>query len=330
MNGEKANSKIIILGIASTIIVAIAIFYVSTSPKTIVLEKEAHKRVVLKEEISSVRILVVGDMMLDRNVRRIIDRDGFDSFFAGVKDLVEEFDISVANLEGPFTVHPSKTLNPRSTVLQFTFDPVLATELSDFGFDILGLANNHTLNFGKDGLESTRRYIGDAGMGYYGDPNNLNEISTVIDKNGVKVGFVGFHEFSYMNFDKVFAEIQNLRPQVDVLIVTPHWGIEYKNQPTDKQRKWAREFIDSGADMVIGTHPHVIQTIEEYDGKKIYYSLGNFAFDQYFSKETMTGMGVQLEVRKDGNNIEIDHAQVTFEINGRGVKLATSTTSFKP
>ena len=167
-------------------------------------------------------------------------------------------------------------------------------------------------------------------MLYYGDPNNANEIGTVIVKNGIRIGIVGFHEFSYMNFDKVFAEIEKLRPQVDFLVVTPHWGVEYQSLPTEKQRKWATEFIDSGADAVIGSHPHVIQNIEEYRGKKIYYSLGNFAFDQYFSKETMTGAGVQVVVRKKGDQIETHYVQETFEIDGNGVRLATSTSVFKP
>jgi poly-gamma-glutamate synthesis protein (capsule biosynthesis protein) len=149
-------------------------------------------------------------------------------------------------------------------------------------------------------------------------------------KNGIRIGIVGFHEFSYINFDKVLAEIEKLRSQVDFLIVTPHWGVEYQSKPTEKQRKWAREFIDSGADVVIGTHSHVMGEIEEYNGKKIYYSLGNFAFDQYFSKETMTGMGVQVELKKKGGQIETYYVQKTFEINGKGVRLATSTVVFNP
>ncbi len=325
MNGEKANSKIIFLGVISLAIIVLAILYTSSKPKEISL-----KKVETRPEANSVKILFVGDMMLDRNVRKVIDRRGFDAFFDGVKDLVKESDISVANLEGPFTKYPSKTMDPTSKLLQFTFDPSLATALSDFGFDVLGLANNHTLNFGNEGLESTRRYIGDAGMLYYGDPSNANEISTVIVKNGIRIGIVGFHEFSYMNFDKVFAEIEKLKPQVDFLVVTPHWGVEYQSLPTEKQRKWAMEFIDSGADAVIGSHPHVVETVEEYRGKKIYYSLGNFAFDQYFSKETMTGMGVRVEVKKRGDIIEIYYVQETFEIDGRGVRLATSTTVFNP
>jgi poly-gamma-glutamate capsule biosynthesis protein CapA/YwtB (metallophosphatase superfamily) len=159
-------------------------------------------------------------------------------------------------------------------------------------------------------------------MLYYGDPNNKDEISIVKVKNGIRVGIIGFHEFSYMNFDKVFVEIEKLRPEVDILIVTPHWGIEYDKTPTEKQKKWAKEFIDSGADAVVGTHSHVIGDIEEYKGKKIFYSLGNFAFDQFFSRETMTGMGLCVEVKKEGDNIvNLNYKEITFEIDRDGVRV---------
>ncbi len=94
--------------------------------------------------------------MLDRNVRNKIGVIGFDAFFAGVKDLISDADIAVGNLEGPFTPYPSKTASLVDKQLTFTFDPKLAPKLADLGFDILGLANNHTLNFGQEGLNMTR------------------------------------------------------------------------------------------------------------------------------------------------------------------------------
>lgn len=251
------------------------------------------------QSYKSLGILVVGDMMLDRNVRNLINKMGFEKYFAGVAELVRSVDLAVANLEGAFTPYPSVTADLKSKELKFTFDPDLAPKLADFGFDILGLANNHSWNYGREGLEMTRRYIGSAGMFYYGDPNNTSETSTVVTKNNITVGFVGFHEFHYINFEKVFSEIEKLRKEVDVLIVTPHWGIEYKKEPTKQMREWSYKFIDLGADAVIGSHPHIIGDTEEYKGKKIYYSLGNFAFDQYFSKETMEGLAVIIDIEKN-------------------------------
>lgn len=273
-----------------------------------------------------VSVLVVGDMMLDRNVRNIINKIGFEKFFSGVKDLISGADIAVANLEGPFTPYPSLTSSLVNKTLTFTFDPKLAPKLSDLGFDILGLANNHTMNFGGQGFQMTKEHIKDSGMSYYGDPNNAEELSVIIAKNGISIGFVGFHEFTYYNFDKVMEEVDYLSAKIDVLVVTPHWGEEYQKEPTENMRKWSHEFIDRGADTVIGSHPHVVGDIEEYKGKKIFYSLGNFAFDQYFSEETMNGLAVWMDVEKDREgSILVDYTPIPIRADRNGTHIATTT-----
>ncbi len=269
-----------------------------------------------------VSVLVVGDIMLDRSVRNNINKIGFDVFFDGVRELISNVDLAVANLEGPFTTFPSVTANVKNGELKFTFDPALAPQMSSLGFDILGLANNHTMNFGREGYEMTKEYIKRSGMSYYGDPNNSSELSTVVNINGIRIGFVGFHEFTYVNFEKVFNEIERIRPEVDFLVVTPHWGIEYQAEPTEKMRKWAHEFIDSGADVVIGAHPHVIGNVEEYNSKKIYYSLGNFAFDQYFSVETSEGLAVKIDLEKVDDKIEALYALTHVSIDRQGVSVS--------
>lgn len=322
MNGEEIkkrnNSRLFLFILISLIIFACIIFYGFYQPYKLNLNLNNTNAV---PEDSSVKILFVGDIMLDRNVRNLINKNGFDKFFSGVKNLVQSSDIAVANLEGPFTPYPSITADLKNKALQFTFDPALAPALADLGFDILGLANNHSMNFGKTGLEMTRRYIGGSGMFYYGDPNNKDEISTIITKNGISVGIIGFHEFTYYNFNNIYLEIARLRPIVDILIVTPHWGIEYDKQPTEKMVEWAHQFIDSGADAVIGTHSHVVGEIEEYKGKKIYYSLGNFAFDQYFSKATMEGLAVEIEAEKINKKINFKYTDIPVRVDKEGVRV---------
>ncbi len=310
MNGDKIISKTArrIIFYTVFIVLAILVRYASTFPA----ETTFTSPLSIFEPQNKVSILVVGDIMLDRNVRARINKVGFDTFFAGVKNLISDADIAVANLEGPFTTFRSVTDRQEFT---FTFDPALAPRLADLGFDILGLANNHTLNFGRQGIDMTQQYIRDAGMFYYGEPNNKEELSVVIEKNGIKVGFVGFHEFTYINFDKVLAEIDKLRPEVDILIVSPHWGVEYQKAPTKNMQKWAHEFIDHGADAVIGAHPHIVGDTEEYNDKKIFYSLGNFVFDQYFSEETMNGLAVVMEVEK---NKKIKYTTVNIRIDREG------------
>lgn len=318
MNGEINSQKnkrnlFIVLVILFIILISIG-FYIPNN-------SSFSQHSIFKNNDSHLKVLVVGDIMLDRNVRNLINKNGFDSFFSGVKDLIKNADIAVGNLEGAFTTNPSITADLKNKALQFTFDPSLAPALSDLGFDILGLANNHSYNYGKQGLESTRRYIGSAGMLYYGDPFNKDEISTIIIKNGIKIGFIGFHEFHYTNFENVLYEITKLKSEVDVIIVSPHWGIEYQKYPTTKMKEWAHQFIDNGADMVIGTHPHIVGDTEIYNDKKIYYSIGNFSFDQYFSEDTMKGLAVLINIDRKDDKISFTFEDIPVRVDREGVKV---------
>jgi poly-gamma-glutamate capsule biosynthesis protein CapA/YwtB (metallophosphatase superfamily) len=164
MNGEINSQKnkrniFIVLVILFIILISIGFYIPSNSSFS--------QHSIFKNNDSHLKVLVVGDIMLDRNVRNLINKNSFDSFFSGVKDLIKNADIAVGNLEGAFTTNPSITADLKNKALQFTFDPSLAPALSDLGFDILGLANNHSYNYGKQGLESTRRYIGRQALGVY-------------------------------------------------------------------------------------------------------------------------------------------------------------------
>ena len=118
--------------------------------------------------------------------------------------------------------------------------------------------------------------------------------------NGITIGLVGFHELHGSGFDDVLTEVERLSPLTDALFVMPHWGIEYEREkPSAQQRQEAHALIDAGADVIIGAHPHVIQPIELYQDKPIFYSLGNFIFDQYFSQETMEGLAVGVTLIKE-------------------------------
>ncbi len=324
MSGENNSSKSIAVAIILFLLVGIFFLLSRFSSDTSFFSPFSF----IKPH-AELSVLVVGDIMLDRNVRNKIDKDGFEKFFAGVKDAVSNADIAVGNLEGPFTTYPSITASLENKDLTFTFDPKLAPKLASLGFDILGLANNHTQNFGQEGMAMTRKYIRDAGMFYYGDPDNTVETSIITAKNSISIGFVGFHEFGYKNFDHILSEIDTLRTQTDVLIVSPHWGVEYQKEPTEKMQNWAHQFIDHGADAVIGAHPHVIGDTEEYKGKKIFYSLGNFAFDQYFSEATMNGMAVKMQIEKDdGGQIKIAYVSIPIRADKNGTAVSTSTQLF--
>lgn len=250
-----------------------------------------------------VTVLFLGDMMFDRSVRVKAGSIGYDAIFGPATTTIAQHDITIANLEGPITSFKSKTVAPSGKSIsgfQFTFDNAVAPALKKSGIDIVSLANNHTDNFGQEGINQTRAILSQNNMMYFGSPKNNPEFTaTSTCVKGVCIGIIGWHEFGFANDKFIFDKIKEMRPKVDYLVVYPHWGIEYKLRPSAKQVKLAHDWIDAGADVIVGHHPHVIQTVEVYKGKHIFYSLGNFIFDQYFSFNTTHGIGVSATISKD-------------------------------
>ncbi|TAK57778.1 CapA family protein [Patescibacteria group bacterium] len=249
-------------------------------------------------KIPLVDLFIFGDMMLDRGVRYRMNEYGQEYPFVQIKDLLSGHDIVVGNLEGSFTNFKSKTVGIKNAPLEFTFDPTVIPMLKNFGLTLFSLANNHSGNFGVEGLRQSRQYLSENGIKYFGDPFNSEELSKIVEVNGLKIAFVGFHEFVYQNLDKVLAEIKRVKTEADLVMVFPHWGIEYNKKMTANQRELAHAFIDAGADVVVGAHPHVIEPIEIYKNKPIFYSLGNFVFDQDFSYDTTHGLTLELRYTK--------------------------------
>lgn len=235
------------------------------------------------------RISAVGDIMLDRDVRTKIDRVGLAALVAPVRSMLKG-NVVIGNLEGPFTTNRSVA---RNTYLNFTFDPKWAPELQRLGFTHLSLANNHTLNFGTAGLASTKKYLLRAKLRYFGEPSRTQFTSRIVKMNGTRVALIGYHGLS-VSIDDTLAEIERLKARVDLIVVVPHWGAEYKLGIQPRLQQQARRLIDAGADIILGGHPHVIEPIEIYKGRLIAYSLGNFIFDQYWSTETQQGLVVSL------------------------------------
>lgn len=250
----------------------------------------------IPEKEKSLSIVFFGDTMLDRNVRLIGKRNGYGSLFAYVKDFVQSFDLAVLNLEGTVTNNDSLALKDQNT-LRFTFEPISLDALFNAGFDVVSLANNHTSDFGREGFLETKNNLEVKNLKYFGDYFNESE-PLVVEKNGLKIAFIGFNEFSYKNFSKVLVRIEKASKENDVVFVFAHFGEEYKDFGSSFQQKNSKMFIDSGADAVIGAHPHVVQNMEIYKDKPIFYSLGNFIFDQYFSKKTQEGLAVSFDIKK--------------------------------
>lgn len=264
---------------------------------------------------NEIRMVAVGDVMLSRSVERtMIGKKNFKYPFIKTAELTSGADITFGNLETP--IISGKAVNPSEMV--FRADPRSVVGLKYAGFDVLSLANNHIMNFGKKGLEETVKELDEAGIKHAGAGIGENNISqgAVMTVKGVRFLFLAFtyntdirkdskgveYGVSNMDREKMQSAVKKAKEEADVVIVSMHAGTEYKTKSGAFQQDFAHSAIDAGADLVIGHHPHVAQEVEKYNGKYIIYSLGNFVFDQMWSNETR--LGAVAEIIFDGKEIK--------------------------
>jgi len=254
------------------------------------------------EDPKVVSILSFGDMMLGRYVRTLTDVNGLDYIFekllAGEPNIFSNTDFIFANLEGPIKGTGYKS----GTSLIFGFHENVAPFLKKYNFNLLSIANNHALNQGISGRTRTIEVLQEQNIGWCGNPKDVDRNSVFYsEKNGVTLAFVCFNQIeAYLDLEAANTLVKELDSKVDLVIVSIHWGYEYKHTPDkNKQINPAHAFVDSGADLIIGHHPHVVQSFEVYNDKFIIYSLGNFVFDQYWSSETQEELSIGFLICKN-------------------------------
>ncbi len=242
---------------------------------------------------ASAAILFGGDMMFDRSVRTVSRAQGDDFLFSCIDQVLQRADLVVANLEGPITSNPSVS---EGSVIDtpenytFTFPTTTAALLARHGIRLVSIGNNHILNFEESGLAETKQLLSKAGVSYIGDP--LAPASDDVYRrtiSGVPFSFVSWSDWTGDTEDNVVAAIAREASAGRLVIVYAHWGDEYV-PPPPRVRELAHRFVDSGAALVVGSHPHIVQEHEMYRGRPIYYSLGNFIFDQYWDASVRTGL----------------------------------------
>lgn len=192
-------------------------------------------------------------------------------FFAKVKPILQSDDMTLGNLEGPLTTH-----NGDRMIKPFAFkgDPSYVEILKSGSVEAVNIANNHTRDYGMQGFKDTQTHLKNAKIHYSGEG-----VLSIYEVKGKKIGMAGHRGWNPAIKTQVKKEIESLRNMgADIVIFTFHWGEERENYPNKIQKDIGRFAIDNGADLVIGHHPHVLQGIEEYKGKKIVYSLGNFVY----------------------------------------------------
>lgn len=282
------------------------------------------------QEKDYIQLLFVGDLMFDRGIRYYASQNGGNEFiFDKISPTLLSNDLVVANLEGPIT--DNKSISAGTAVGSadnyfFTFDPSLAKTLFQKNIRLVNLGNNHILNFGKTGLASTEKYLDKANVDYFGAPDYPKSITSKI--GGVRITFINYNEFSGLDDSieqlSTIKEIQRVKEYSDITIIFCHWGAEYALNQTDTQKDIAHQFINVGADLIIGSHPHVVQPMENHNGpdgqsKRIYYSLGNFIFDQYFDEDVRNGLGVVVKINKETKQMEFKELKFYLDDNGQTV-----------
>lgn len=295
---------IIILSILIT--ASIIIFW--PRPETFLMEPPINQTII-PNHAQIWPLTLVGDIQLSRQVATKINQSGVNFPFEKTISLTNDFGITVGNLESPFTLNRTNT---NSNSMIFGAETKTVEGLKNAGFDLLNLANNHFSNQGQDGMDLTFKTLNDNNIDYFGAGINFDSAhKPVIKKIGnIKIAFLGYTDkdvlpgnsiantdtpgVAVIDIEQAKIDIATAKTQADMVVVSMHSGTEYTPNPNQNQIEFAHAAIDNGADLVLGHHPHVVQAIEDYKGKKIFYSLGNFIFDQAWSKETQEGLMVKL------------------------------------
>lgn len=237
---------------------------------------------------------LMGDLGLGRHITSIArSKNDFSWSFQKISYILQQNDFNLANLESPIIKDC-----PKGETGTFTFcgDIRFLPQLFENKF-IFNLANNHIFNYRQDGFSQTKDYLNENQVGYFYSHEPDSEFFQK-NINGINFGFLGF---DYITNPKLEPEtivdlVKKYDPYVDWLIVSIHWGNEYLPDPEKWRVDLAHQLVDAGADIIHGHHPHVLQLKEIYQDKLIYYSLGNFIFDQNWSLETSKSEIINLTV----------------------------------
>jgi poly-gamma-glutamate capsule biosynthesis protein CapA/YwtB (metallophosphatase superfamily) len=281
-----------------------------------------------QEEIT---IAAVGDLMLGNRTGPFLKEFGPDYPFVDVKPVLEKADIVVGNLESPISTRGKAVENKKFTLRA---GPLAVKALKQGGFRVVTLANNHMMDFGPLALQDTLATLDDNEILYTGAGMDLDDARSpaILKIKGKTVAFLAYSltfplEFfasanrpgtapGYAEFVK--ADIEKVRPNADLVVVSFHWGAELLTAAKDYQIALGRQAIDWGADLVLGAHPHVLQELELYKGRFIAYSLGNFVFGSE-SNRTNTSMILLLTfkgkslVRVEVAPLDVNNYRVKYQ-----------------
>ena len=248
--------------------------------------------------VASVRLVAVGDIMMHQDVKRAEAEDGggFPALWADLVPLFQGADLAFGNLETPVAPTTGRPGKP----FQFNAPASLPLALRASGFTVLSTANNHAFDQGRKGVLETLDRLHQAQLVAIGSGEDRPraESTQILERNGLKVAFLGFTDLFNLDLDRkatepwvrpldlepALAAVREARSKADIVVVSVHWGNEYQHAPTKRQRGIARKLVEAGCDLLLGHHPHVLQPLElmTVGARKalVAYSLGNFISNQ--------------------------------------------------
>lgn len=286
------------------------------------VSKKSSKTVSKSDKKKSMSLVMVGDVLThDSVLADALKEDGsydFTSMFTDIKPMIKDYDLKYLNQES-IIGGPSFKYSGYPT---FNAPDSIGDNLIDTGFNIFGLANNHAYDKGEDAILYSNKYWSSKDVitaGTYSSKDERDDIK-VYEKNGIKYAFLAYttslngytlsSDKSYLvnvySDALVKDDVDKIKDKVDVVIVAMHWGDEYTNTPTNSEKEIAQYLSELGVDLVIGTHPHVVQPIEYVGETLVIYSLGNFISNQLvIGLNPAIGLMVGVDITVDGDDTKI-------------------------
>jgi poly-gamma-glutamate synthesis protein (capsule biosynthesis protein) len=244
-------------------------------------------------------IVFTGDVMLARNVEFLMKKNGFDFPFKRISlPNIAPNPAIVGNFESAI---PTTHITTQAMEMNFSVDPLFLPALKDAGFTHVSLANNHSFDYREDGFKNAQIQLQSNSLTTFGSGETVDKNSiTYINSQQGRIALIAINASERVPDESSIQNIMAMATQEsDAQIVYIHWGTEYERKHSPAQETLAKYLVKAGADLIIGHHPHVVQDVGQIDNVIVFYSLGNFIFDQYFSKEVQEGLVVVLDTNAD-------------------------------
>lgn len=312
-NQPKITNKqtLIVIFLLASIVFGSSFVYANSNNKKVNLSYSDNK---------AAQFTFVGDMMLGRAVKTKSELNNYEGIFKDVSYLWKDSQYVSGNVESALLDNPNDFVKSDKEIHLYA-ETKVAKLLKDNGFTMANLSNNHLGDFGRDGVISTINAVKTAGLNYVGAGKNIEDAASydIQEVNGIKVATLSISDIVPKDFSANRTEpgilstkypgynrlVYEASQEADLVVVNLHWGVEYGVDISEQQEKIGQALIDAGADVIIGSHPHVLQPVQTYKDGVIFYSMGNFVFDQGWSR-TKDSLVLNYYINENGEG--------TFEV----------------